>query len=349
MTVRGVAWRVRDHLRSVADRAGLRRDLEREGETVQSAVYEGAMLVLPEQEHRWQLRREWAWLGQDPPSDPFKMFPGKSIEVGCDIGASLLKMQRAKPHALYLCFEPSSRFLPLLERTVDANGWRNVTVELFALGSSQTDRRLFTNATSASIVVESYYRHELVGSETVRTTTLDAYFRDFRPVDFLKIDIDGFEYESLAGRPPAARPWTTAVRRSGSPTRFARSTASTDSRRYACPRGRHGALAGANRLGRDTAPRLRTPQGGSTGEIKCSCRRSDWKAILVNGGATDESPERLSASSRTSAFLCLRPPNQGNGRWTLAFGLMIRDEISSASWRSSSGGFGFWAVLADPQ
>jgi FkbM family methyltransferase len=120
------------------------------------------------------------------------------VEVGANIGASLLQMHAAKPHARFVCFEPSPRFRRLLERTIAANGW-DVAVEPAMLGSSPGSRVLFTNATTASTLVSEYDRHELLDSRSVPVTTLDVYFENRGSIDFLKIDTDGFDYDVLLG------------------------------------------------------------------------------------------------------------------------------------------------------
>ncbi len=120
-------------------------------------------------------------------------------EVGSNIGASLLQMKLARPTARFVCFEPSARFLPILRRNIEANGWSDVTVEETVLASAVETRRLFTNASTASVVAADYDGHDFLFSSSFRTTTLDVYFVRAERLDFLKVDTDGFDYDVLLG------------------------------------------------------------------------------------------------------------------------------------------------------
>lgn len=120
-------------------------------------------------------------------------------EVGSNIGASLLQMKLARPTARFVCFEPSARFLPILRRNIEASGWSDVTVEETVLASAVETRRLFTNASTASVVAADYDGHDFLFSSSFRTTTLDVYFVRAERLDFLKVDTDGFDYDVLLG------------------------------------------------------------------------------------------------------------------------------------------------------
>src|SRR5207248_9127229 len=82
------------------------------------------------------------------------------IEVGSNIGASLLQMEIAKPEANYFCFEPSKRFLPILKKNIKANRWNNVTLHSKILSSEAKTITLFNNSSTASPVVQEYDSHE---------------------------------------------------------------------------------------------------------------------------------------------------------------------------------------------
>ena len=120
-------------------------------------------------------------------------------EVGSNIGASLLQMKLARPTARFVLFEPSSRFLPILRRNIEANGWSDVIVEEAVLASAVETRRLFTNASTASVVTADYDGHDFLFASSFRTTTLDIYFAGAERLDFLKVDTDGFDYDVLLG------------------------------------------------------------------------------------------------------------------------------------------------------
>jgi len=130
------------------------------------------------------------------------LFPEDDVlvaEVGSNIGASLLQIKLAKPSAKVVCFEPSERFLPILRKNIAANEWTDVTIAKLLLASAAGERKLFTNATTASVVSAEYDNHDFLYAEEVETSTLDSYFSSSDRLDFLKVDTDGFDYDVLRG------------------------------------------------------------------------------------------------------------------------------------------------------
>jgi FkbM family methyltransferase len=125
--------------------------------------------------------------------------PGVVADVGANIGASLIEMKLAAPNARFHCYEPSSRFLRALRRTVEANGWTDVRVTGLALGAADEHCSLYVNATTASVVAAFYGERTPLGAQRIAITTLDSEFAGEGRLDFLKIDTDGFELDVLLG------------------------------------------------------------------------------------------------------------------------------------------------------
>lgn len=121
-------------------------------------------------------------------------------EVGSNIGASLLQIKRAKPHARVFAFEPSDRFRPFLEKNVALAGLADVTVSSSLLGRSPGAVSLYNNVASASASRprdpgDLSPRRE----QQVAMTTLDAVLPPATTVDLIKVDTDGFDFEVLRG------------------------------------------------------------------------------------------------------------------------------------------------------
>ena len=132
-----------------------------------------------------------------------ELLPGEEptiCEVGTNIGASLLQILAAKPHARVVAFEPSARFRPFLEHNLELAGFDHVEVSPLLVGRKPGSMSLYKSGTSAT-AVSAFYRpgHEPRGKELVEMTTLDEVFRDRGPVDFIKVDTDGFDFEVLRG------------------------------------------------------------------------------------------------------------------------------------------------------
>jgi FkbM family methyltransferase len=125
--------------------------------------------------------------------------PGLLVDVGANVGASLLQMKLGAPNSRFRCLEPSRRFVKALTRTVRSNGWTDVRVERIAAGSQRGRSTLFVNPTTASIVAAAYGGRTPLGPEEIEVRTLDELLVDEPRLDLLKIDTDGFEYDVLLG------------------------------------------------------------------------------------------------------------------------------------------------------
>jgi len=124
---------------------------------------------------------------------------GLIVDVGANIGASLIELKLGAPNARFLCFEPSRRFVAALRRTVAANEWTDVRIEPYALGAAVERRTLYFNATTASVVAAAYGEREPLGAQEVEVRTLDDALERERLLDLIKIDTDGFDLDVLLG------------------------------------------------------------------------------------------------------------------------------------------------------
>lgn len=120
-------------------------------------------------------------------------------EVGSNIGASLLQMKKVKPSARILAFEPSDRFRPFLERNVKLAGLEHVEISSLLVGRCSGSVWLYNNNNSASASHTAYASHRPRRRQQTAMTTLDEVFRQRPPVDMIKVDTDGFDFEVLQG------------------------------------------------------------------------------------------------------------------------------------------------------
>jgi FkbM family methyltransferase len=127
------------------------------------------------------------------------------VDVGANIGATLLQYKAVKPNARVLCVEPSARFRRYLHETVRANGWLDVEISDAMLGQASGTATLYVNTTTASTSKEEYGGYQIVGKETHPIITLDALLDGQYSawprgrLDFLKVDTDGSDYAVLLG------------------------------------------------------------------------------------------------------------------------------------------------------
>jgi FkbM family methyltransferase len=120
------------------------------------------------------------------------------LDIGAHVGYyTLVAAQAVGPSGKVHAFEPCAETLALLRTNVRANGFANVEVHPFAAGSGDSERTFHVTGSSDS---HGLFPHPL--TETVRTTEV----RTVRvaqvvpgPVDLVKIDVEGAEFEALEG------------------------------------------------------------------------------------------------------------------------------------------------------
>jgi FkbM family methyltransferase len=113
------------------------------------------------------------------------------VDVGANIGYYLLLLaQAAAPSCRITCIEPSVENLPELEESLRRNHLPNVTLHRVALGAARSRIGLRSGINSGVTDVNEG-RHE------VELLPLDDLITE--PVELIKIDVEGYEYEVLKG------------------------------------------------------------------------------------------------------------------------------------------------------
>ncbi len=125
--------------------------------------------------------------------------PGmKILEVGANIGYyALLETRLAGPTGHLYAMEPSPFNFNLLERNLKLNGLNNYDLYETAAGAEKgTAKFLLSGRSNLSTFIE---REDLTGEEVdVAVTTLDEFLAD-KQVDFIRMDVEGYEGEILKG------------------------------------------------------------------------------------------------------------------------------------------------------
>lgn len=179
------------------------------------------------------LRRRWFWLRRDrnatevavkvsgfkmrlPPRfvEPFvfdryepvtdahladALRPGMVVlDIGAHVGYyTLVAAQAVGPSGKVHAFEPCAETLSLLRANVRANGFANVEIHPFAAGSGDSKRTLHVTGSSDSHGLFPHPLTETVRMTEVRTVRVAQVVPG--PVDLVKIDVEGAEFEVLDG------------------------------------------------------------------------------------------------------------------------------------------------------
>jgi FkbM family methyltransferase len=121
------------------------------------------------------------------------------IDGGSHIGLSLLRIKRCHPDARVVCLEPELESRRVLERNIADNGLQDVQVLPYALAGDAGTRGFVPDGTDGGRVVDAG------GAFEVQAVTLSSLLDE--PVDFLKLNIEGYELPVLR----ECRPRLTAV------------------------------------------------------------------------------------------------------------------------------------------
>jgi FkbM family methyltransferase len=128
--------------------------------------------------------------------------PGLFVDVGANVGWHSLHAARQQNVEAVIAFEPDLFNAYLLDRNICENAIDNVVVSTGAVGARAGTARLYRYKTSnlgRHSMLEDYGR----GFRTVPQLDLDAALRNLgfadRRVSILKIDVEGYEPDVIAG------------------------------------------------------------------------------------------------------------------------------------------------------
>lgn len=123
-----------------------------------------------------------------------------AIDVGANHGVFALAMARlVGPGGHVMAFEPGLEAQGLLERSIARNGLANLELVRAAVGETSGKAQLHDGHGSSEAV--SLAAGTGMAGRHVQVTTLDAEWERLGcpPVDFVKIDVEGFEAQVIAG------------------------------------------------------------------------------------------------------------------------------------------------------
>ena len=116
------------------------------------------------------------------------------LDCGANIGISVLNYKRRHPNARIIAFEPDPQIAPMLRRNLERNGAADTEVVEAAAWISDGEVRWFSEGADGSRIVANGDSAPTVSR--VRSVDLRRFLE--QPIDLLKIDVEGSEYELVA-------------------------------------------------------------------------------------------------------------------------------------------------------
>ncbi|MBW4034829.1 MAG: FkbM family methyltransferase [Proteobacteria bacterium] len=144
--------------------------------------------------------------------------PATILDVGANIGLTSIVMAARSPHDQIIAFEPIPDNLDFLRHNLATNHITNCRVIASAVGDTRGTVRM-TSRGAWSLVRQTIPGAPpdptaQVSTETVPLTTLDGFCAEHLPgqrIDLIKIDVEGFEPNVLAGAAHTIAQWQPTI------------------------------------------------------------------------------------------------------------------------------------------
>ncbi len=115
------------------------------------------------------------------------------IDCGANIGLSVIYFNSLFPNAKILAFEPENKIFSYLEKNIKINNLKNIELNKKAVWTNNNGVNFLSEgADGSSIATTKSHNTNLV--ESIR---LKELLENTKHIDFLKMDIEGAEYEVL--------------------------------------------------------------------------------------------------------------------------------------------------------
>jgi FkbM family methyltransferase len=124
------------------------------------------------------------------------------IDVGSNIGMSVLYFKFLYPDAQITAFEPDPRTFGWLEKNISLNKLKNVTALNVAAGAKEGKMTFYQDTSIEGSGINGFKMNIVAGIEPGRMRAIDVVCKKLSsfmnsPINLLKIDVEGAEYEIL--------------------------------------------------------------------------------------------------------------------------------------------------------
>ncbi len=121
------------------------------------------------------------------------------VDIGANIGVhSLIASQILSEQGKVISFEASKKNYMRLQEHIQLNHAQNIEAHHVAIADSEKEITLYYNEAEANKGMISAYGQNEAHKESIQAVTLDSVL-GVTKIDFIKIDIEGGEYDALKG------------------------------------------------------------------------------------------------------------------------------------------------------
>ena len=123
------------------------------------------------------------------------------IDVGANIGWYTLNLSKFLTNGQVMAFEPFSKNHLALQSNIEANQFKNIKVYQIGLGNKNEKLQIRYNSADHNLGMASINLTTYDYIEDIEVKRLDDFTSqmDLSKLKFIKIDIEGFEFEALLG------------------------------------------------------------------------------------------------------------------------------------------------------
>lgn len=141
---------------------------------------------------------------EDKATDEFQARLKKGMviaDIGANIGYyALMEALWVGPKGKVYAIEPVSENIELLNRNIAANGYQNIEVFEKAIGDKDTKKDLILSRQSNLSSFCGHIDLDHSGEKrSVELQTLDSFLQGKRKPDFVRMDVEGYEFEIMLG------------------------------------------------------------------------------------------------------------------------------------------------------